>query len=145
MATGPGLTKGRLLVATPPLEDPNFDRTVVFVLEHHEEGAIGVVLNRPSIESLDEPQDAVGGRTSRGTAAQQVPTAELAGALPGQRERTSGRGLAPLDPLLWLGPLALGRSQDLLPRRVFRTGERCGAGEEAEGSREERGGANHVG
>ena len=57
MATGPGLTKGRLLVATPPLEDPNFDRTVVFVLEHHEEGAIGVVLNRPSIESLDEPLD----------------------------------------------------------------------------------------
>ena len=58
--TGPmnsGVSKGRLLVATPPLEDPNFDRTVVFVLEHHDEGAIGVVLNRPSIESLDEPLD----------------------------------------------------------------------------------------
>ncbi len=52
-----GVSKGRLLVATPPLEDPNFDRTVVFVLEHHDEGAIGVVLNRPSIESLDEPLD----------------------------------------------------------------------------------------
>jgi putative transcriptional regulator len=50
-------TKGRLLLATPPLEDPNFDRTVIFVLEHHDEGAIGVVLNRPSIESLDEPLD----------------------------------------------------------------------------------------
>ena len=36
---------------TPPLEDPNFDRTVIFILEHHEEGAIGVVINRPSIES----------------------------------------------------------------------------------------------
>jgi putative transcriptional regulator len=34
------------LVATPPLEDPNFDRTVVFMLEHNDEGAIGVVLNR---------------------------------------------------------------------------------------------------
>jgi putative transcriptional regulator len=50
-------TKGRLLVATPPLEDPNFDRTVVYVLEHHDEGALGVVLNRPTEESLDEPLD----------------------------------------------------------------------------------------
>jgi putative transcriptional regulator len=57
MHSGLGLTKGRLLVATPPLEDPNFDRTVVFVLEHHDDGAIGVVLNRPSVESLDEPLD----------------------------------------------------------------------------------------
>lgn len=50
-------TKGRLLVATPPLDDPHFDRTVVYMLEHHEDGAIGVVLNRPTIESLDEPLD----------------------------------------------------------------------------------------
>ena len=40
-------TKGSLLVATPPLEDPNFHHTVVFMLEHNEEGAVGVVLNRP--------------------------------------------------------------------------------------------------
>jgi putative transcriptional regulator len=40
--------RGRILVATPALLDPNFDRTVIFVLEHNEEGAIGVVLNRPS-------------------------------------------------------------------------------------------------
>jgi putative transcriptional regulator len=51
-------TKGRLLLATPPLEDPNFDRTVIFVLEHHDEGALGLVLNRPSPEELDEPLDA---------------------------------------------------------------------------------------
>jgi len=41
-------TKGRLLLATPPLEDPNFDRTVIYVLEHHDEGALGLVLNRPT-------------------------------------------------------------------------------------------------
>jgi len=40
--------KGRLLVATPALGDPNFERTVVLVLEHGEEGAAGVVLNRPT-------------------------------------------------------------------------------------------------
>lgn len=50
-------TKGRLLVATPPLDDPNFDRSVVYVLEHHEDGAIGLVLNRPSEEALEEPLD----------------------------------------------------------------------------------------
>jgi putative transcriptional regulator len=39
-------TRGRLLVATPPLDDPNFDRTVVYVLEHSDLGAVGVVINR---------------------------------------------------------------------------------------------------
>jgi putative transcriptional regulator len=39
---------GRLLVATPLLSDPNFMRTTVFVAEHSDEGAVGVVLNRPS-------------------------------------------------------------------------------------------------
>lgn len=34
-------------MATPPLDDPNFDRTVVFMLEHTAAGAVGVVLNRP--------------------------------------------------------------------------------------------------
>ncbi len=39
-------TKGRLLVASPTLLDPNFHRTVVLMLEHNHDGAIGVVLNR---------------------------------------------------------------------------------------------------
>lgn len=45
MITGPS-AKGRLLLATPPLVDPNFDRTVVLVLEHNDDGALGLVLNR---------------------------------------------------------------------------------------------------
>jgi len=39
---------GRLLVAVPALRDPNFERTVVLVIEHGDAGAVGVVLNRPS-------------------------------------------------------------------------------------------------
>jgi putative transcriptional regulator len=46
--------KGRLLVANPALEDPNFDRTVVLVLEHHDEGAVGVILNRPSETAVED-------------------------------------------------------------------------------------------
>lgn len=41
-------TAGRLLVSSPSMTDLNFDRTVVFVLEHTDEGALGVVVNRPS-------------------------------------------------------------------------------------------------
>ncbi len=48
-------TKGRLLVATPPLDDPNFDRAVVFVIEHDDDGALGVVLNRPIGADLPGP------------------------------------------------------------------------------------------
>ena len=40
--------RGQLLVAGPRLVDPNFHRAVVLVGEHGEEGAMGVVLNRPS-------------------------------------------------------------------------------------------------
>jgi putative transcriptional regulator len=41
-------TAGRLLVAEPMLGDPNFERTVVLMISHSEEGALGLVLNRPS-------------------------------------------------------------------------------------------------
>lgn len=47
MVTAPP-AKGRLLVATPPLADTNFGRTVVLLLEHGPEGSLGVVLNRPT-------------------------------------------------------------------------------------------------
>jgi putative transcriptional regulator len=44
---------GHLLVATPLLEDPNFWRTVVLLLQHDAEGTIGVVLNRPTAEPVE--------------------------------------------------------------------------------------------
>ncbi len=46
--------RGQLLVAGPGLVDPNFRRTVVLVGEHGEEGAMGVVLNRPSPATVDQ-------------------------------------------------------------------------------------------
>ncbi|QGG96047.1 YqgE/AlgH family protein [Actinomarinicola tropica] len=39
---------GRLLVATPAIGDPNFERTVILLLDHDDDGALGLVLNRPS-------------------------------------------------------------------------------------------------
>jgi putative transcriptional regulator len=43
---GSGLA-GMLLVAEPALDDPNFDHTIVLVLEHDAKGALGLVVNRP--------------------------------------------------------------------------------------------------
>jgi putative transcriptional regulator len=39
---------GKLLVASPALSDPNFARTVVAIANHDADGALGIVLNRPS-------------------------------------------------------------------------------------------------
>jgi putative transcriptional regulator len=61
--------RGQLLIASPSLLDPNFRRTVVLVTEHGDEGAAGLVLNRPSesavmevvpeLDELTEPADRV--------------------------------------------------------------------------------------
>jgi putative transcriptional regulator len=44
----------RLLLSMPQLEDPNFRRTVVLLCEHSDEGAFGLVLNRPTGVSATE-------------------------------------------------------------------------------------------
>lgn len=38
---------GQLLVATPEMQDPNFSRTVIYMVKHDEDGAMGLVVNRP--------------------------------------------------------------------------------------------------
>lgn len=45
---------GRLLVANPHLDDPNFLRTVIFLCEHNKEGSFGFVLNRKLDYTIDE-------------------------------------------------------------------------------------------
>ena|SRR5947209_2051022 len=46
--------RGQLLIAGPSLLDPNFWRTVVLIVEHSAEGALGLVLNRPSQATVAE-------------------------------------------------------------------------------------------
>jgi putative transcriptional regulator len=46
--------RGQLLIAGPQLMDPNFWRTVVLIVEHSREGALGLVLNRPSEATVAE-------------------------------------------------------------------------------------------
>jgi putative transcriptional regulator len=46
--------RGHILIAGPSLVDPNFRRSVVLVGEHSDEGAMGVILNRPSEASIGQ-------------------------------------------------------------------------------------------
>jgi putative transcriptional regulator len=55
-----GPLRGRLLVASTRLGDPNFENAVVLVLDHGDEGALGLVLNRPTpvpVFEILEPWD----------------------------------------------------------------------------------------
>jgi putative transcriptional regulator len=47
--------QGKLLVAAPSLLDPNFARTVVLMLAHGDHGALGLVLNRPTVTEVSSP------------------------------------------------------------------------------------------
>jgi putative transcriptional regulator len=46
--------RGKLLLASPTLLDPNFARSVVLIAEHTEDGAMGIVLNRPATTTVTE-------------------------------------------------------------------------------------------
>lgn len=51
---------GEFLVASRHLRDPNFYRTVVLMVQHQEEGALGLVLNRPGDKRISDVWDKTG-------------------------------------------------------------------------------------
>lgn len=52
--SGARLAKGKILVAVPELGDSNFAETVVLLTDYNEEGAMGIILNRPTRIKLSE-------------------------------------------------------------------------------------------
>ena len=54
IGTKPSSLAGQLLLAHPALRDPNFKRTVILLSVHNDDGAMGVVLNRPLDKQLGE-------------------------------------------------------------------------------------------
>lgn len=52
MSETPPILRSHLLISSPELGDANFARTVVLMIEHDEDGAMGVVLNRPLERSI---------------------------------------------------------------------------------------------
>ena len=56
---------GEFLVATPSMEDPRFERSVILIARHNKEGAFGLIINRPAIErSLSQLLQALGEKGS---------------------------------------------------------------------------------
>ena len=51
--------EGQLIVASPALFDPNFRRTVVLIAAHTDDGAMGLVLNRPTELSIGDATEAL--------------------------------------------------------------------------------------
>ncbi|MBN0988411.1 putative transcriptional regulator [Amphritea atlantica] len=43
----PGSLQGHFLISMPHMDDPNFAQTVIYICEHNESGAMGIVVNRP--------------------------------------------------------------------------------------------------
>lgn len=46
--------ENHFLIAMPMLMDPNFFRTVIYICEHNESGAIGIIINRPLVVTLSD-------------------------------------------------------------------------------------------
>ncbi len=46
--------EGQLLIAMPGMVDPNFNETVTFICKHDTDGAVGIIVNRPSDMSLGD-------------------------------------------------------------------------------------------
>jgi putative transcriptional regulator len=100
----------QLLVATPRLLDPNFSRSVILVLNHDEDGALGVVINRPSDLLVSEvlpawahavalPRQVFGGGPVARDSALGVAIALGDGPAAGFQRVAGGYGLVDLDAL----------------------------------------------
>jgi len=46
---------GQMLVAMPGIDDPRFDRSVIYLCGHSEEGAMGLIVNKP-VENISFPE-----------------------------------------------------------------------------------------
>lgn len=60
MSAPPTSLANQLLIALPSLADPNFSRSVALICQHDEDGAMGVVVNRPSEYTLGEVFEQMG-------------------------------------------------------------------------------------
>lgn len=52
---------GQFLIASDEMSDPNFHQTVVLIVQHSEDGAMGVVINRPTPTTVQEAWDKIAG------------------------------------------------------------------------------------
>jgi putative transcriptional regulator len=109
----PSYLKHHFLIAMPHMRDPNFAQTLTYLVEHNAEGAMGLVINRPSGLSLADVIEQLDPDLQPLSACQNLP---IFSGGPVQTER--GFVLHPsgqqFQATLELGPLGLSTSQDVL-------------------------------
>jgi putative transcriptional regulator len=91
-----GALTGQLLIASPGMRDPRFQRTVLVMVRHNRGGAMGIVINRPLVEQ---------------------PLARLLGAIGANAEGATGK-----VPIYWGGPVEPGQALVLHSADYRRTG-----------------------
>lgn len=113
MKTAPSYLKHHFLIAMPHMADPNFAQTVTYLVEHNEQGAMGLVINRPNGLNLADVLEQLRPDEQPPALCQSLPI--FAGG-PVQTDR--GFVLHPaghsFQATLELGELALSTSQDAL-------------------------------
>ena len=101
--SSPAPEAGSLLVAAPSLLDPNFVRTVIYLLQHDESGSAGVILNQTCAQVLNEPEFpgwlVESALTSRGgpVMADSIMALAEPSSTPAVAQRSLGPGLCVLD------------------------------------------------
>jgi putative transcriptional regulator len=109
----PSYLKHHFLIAMPHMADPNFAQTVTYLIEHNEQGAMGLVINRPNGLNLADVLEQLRPESQPPAQCQALP---IFSGGPMQTDR--GFVLHPAGPqfqaTLDLGELGLSTSQDVL-------------------------------
>lgn len=113
MKTAASYLKHHFLIAMPHMADPNFAQTVTYLVEHNDQGAMGLVINRPNGLNLADILEQLRPEQAPSERCQNLPV--FAGG-PVQTDRgfvlhPSGQSF---QATLELGELALSTSQDVL-------------------------------
>ncbi|MCO3059571.1 YqgE/AlgH family protein [Pseudomonas aeruginosa] len=111
--SSPTYLKHHFLIAMPHMADPNFAQTVTYLVEHNEQGAMGLVINRPSGLNLAEVLEQLKPDALPPARCQHI---EIYNGGPVQTDRgfvLHPSGLA-YQSTLELGELAMSTSQDVL-------------------------------
>jgi putative transcriptional regulator len=109
----PSYLKHQFLIAMPHMADPHFAQTLIYLIEHNEQGAMGLVINRPNGLSLADVLEQLRPESQPPAPCQDLP---IFSGGPVQTDR--GFVLHPAGPqfqaTLELGELGLSTSQDVL-------------------------------
>lgn len=112
-----GLAKGRFLVASRSLSDPNFAETAIFLIDYHQRGAVGLVINKPTAVPLAKVWPNMKGLQQRSD------TVYIGGPVATRRIMLLIRSSRPLDDAQQvIDNIHVSTSQKILARLVDRAG-----------------------